>query len=638
MIFCSGSDYRKLIFGCIGLAHIIATVLSHTTEDCDTRGLDQANCPVAASVAASELLQMEVQAKEMRKEIVTVDYRVQHVAMKLSGNGQVTMKPYECQQSEALQSTTDDAGITKIQKLNVHTGEYIDILVVPTDWTEPEFRSINSCAISPVDGIIHCSMEINGKGSFLVRIDMTQVAFVAKLPGWRYAATFDKFGNYWMYGNTGLSVIKDVASKPSYSSWSYLSGNAPGAVSMTLGADLVVLYGGVYNSNLGQKELEYPAGAYLLSLYKSTLFVVNVTTDDYTRWTLPFTTGLPKTAVTWGSAWNFNNSIFFSSDTGEGVYRLDDSSLDIKNGSASFMFMGPAQTTDWNDGFSCVGKGTPWEPNMIPYDCKGERALQATTTNMTVPTTPASKTYFEYLDISTGKYQLYYEVQKNWTDPPFNSINSCAINPIDNVIHCTMEIDDRGSFLVRIDETKVGFVTKVPGWMYAGVFDSDGTYYMYGNVGLSWIANVSKIQAYTSYDHLGSQQLYNGPHKLKNMGADMAVLRADWEGTGMKPYLLSVEGDALYVIQPSEDNPPAQWKLVGSGLPEMTQTWGSAWNFQSKVYFAPDTGEGVYELMTENIELENGTAQFEKAGKSQSTGWNDGFSCICEISPFTTAD
>jgi hypothetical protein len=320
------------------------------------------------------------------------------------------------------------------------------------------------------------------------------------------------------------------------------------------------------------------------------------------------------------------------------VYRLDDSVINIQNGSASFIRMGPAQETDWNDGLSCVGKGTPWEPDMLSLNCDGEKALQATTTNLTVPTTPASKTYLQYLNISSGSYEPYYEVNKNWTDPPFNSINSCAINPLDNIIYCTMEIDNRGSFLVRIDSTKVGYVAKVPGWMYAGVFDIDGTYYMYGNAGLSFITMVTGMPAYTSYHQLGGGQAYNGPHAVESMGADMAVLKADLEGTGVKTYLLSVEGSMLRVVRASEGFPPAQWKLVGKGLPPMTQTWGTAWNFREKIYFAPDLGIGVYELDIKSMKLLNGTAEFKMAGKSQSTAWNDGFSCINEISPFTTVD
>jgi len=312
--------------------------------------------------------------------------------------------------------------------------------------------------------------------------------------------------------------------------------------------------------------------------------------------------------------------------------------ISIENGSAAFIYMGPAQQTDWNDGLSCVGKGTPWEPDVVPENCDGGKALQSTTTNLTVPTTNASKTYLQYLDIPTGTYQLYYEVDKSWTDPPFNSINSCAINPIDNIIYCTMEIDGRGSFLVRIDSTKVGYVAKVPGWMYSGVFDLTGTYYIAGNDGLSSITKVARMPAYTSYLQLGGVQVFSDIQQVEGMGADMAALKANLEGTGPKTYLLSVENNMLSVVRPIEGSKNKKWLLVGKGLPQMTQVWGSAWNFRGKVYFAPDSGAGVYQLLTQTIDLEKGTAKFTKAGKSQTTTWNDGFSCINEISPFETAD
>jgi len=424
-----------------------------------------------------------------------------------------------------------------------------------------------------------------------------------------------------------------VASKPSYSSLEDLSGEAPGVEAMpTLGADFAVLYGDLDNSG--------SEGTYLLSVYKSDLYVVKVSAGTgildppYQHWVINKTAGLPPQAVTWGTAWNYNSSIFFSADTGAGVYRLDDTTFSIQNGSASFIRMGDAAETDWNDGLSCVGKGTPWEPDIKIEDCDGGKALQATTTNFSVPTNLASKTYLQYLDIPTGTYEPYYEVKKNWTDPPFNSINSCAINPLDNIIHCTMEIDNKGSFLVRIDKEKVGFVAKVPGWMYAGVFDVDGTYYMYGNAGLSFIKKVTGMNAYSSYDQLGGGQVYNGPHTIETMGADLAILKEDLEGTGKKTYLLSVQGSMLCVVLVSEAYPPRQWKLVGEGLPPEAETWGSSWTFKKKIYFAPDSGAGVYELLINTIDLEKGTAKFSVAGKSQTTSWNDGFSCIQDMSPF----
>lgn len=628
------------------LVHLFAAVPSQAEGPCAWGGLDEAaDCPVAAATVASELLQREVVTEETSNKQLMIDSRVQHAVIKppalldsggslhdqVGDSGEVKVNPYKCKKSQALQSTTDDAGVTRIQKLNVKSGKYKLVFTIPTDRTDPPFRSINSCAINPKDAIIHCSMEINNKGSFLVRIDKKRVAFVAKLPGWRYGATFDKYGNYWMYGSSGLSVIKDVASKPSYSSWSYLSGGEPGVTSMKLGSDFAVIYADLDKS--GSEE------TYLLALSgrtgRNSLYIVKVSGDSYKRWVLEETTGLPASGDTWGTAWNYENSIFFSADTGEGVFRLDDSSINITNGSASFIYMGPAQKTDWNDGLSCIGKGTPWEPDIVPQTCSGQ-ALQATTTAVN---DPDSKTYLQYLDIPTGTYQLYYEVKKSWTDPPFNCINSCAINPLNNVIYCTMEINNRGSFLVTIDKTKVGYVAKVPGWMYAGTFDMQGTFYMYGSAGLSYIENVVKMPIYESYNQLGGGQRYNGPHKLEEkLGADLVVVTANLgvQGKGQKQYLMSVRDGHLLVVLFSGDNSIAQWKLVGEGLPESEQTWGSAWNFRNKIYFAPDSGAGVYQLLTSSISLTKGTpAKFKKAGKSQTTTWNDGFSCITDISPFS---
>mmetsp|Transcript_101295 Transcript_101295/g.201266 ORF Transcript_101295/g.201266 Transcript_101295/m.201266 type:complete len:875 (+) Transcript_101295:142-2766(+) len=550
--------------------------------------------------------------------------------------GVVKVSKWECDSKDALpfQSTTTESGITRIESLNIGTGKYKEVLEIPKSWTVPAFRSINSCAINPRDGILHCSMEINNKGSFLVRIDKTQVAFVTKLPGWRYAATFDDHGNYYLYGNSGLSVIADVTNMPSYEDLHDLRPQEefthPKDVPM--GADLVPLTKDLENNGIH---------TYLLSVQDTNLHVVRVSTTPWKHWELHCEgKGLEPRPLTWGSAWSFGGKYYFAPDSGEGVHELDIESIKLVDGGTGRVklnWVSPAQVTDWNDGFNCFSGHDPFDPDyMKEWDCsKQPRALQVTTTHLTVPTTPKSKSYVEYLNIEEGKYELLFEIQKSWTDPPFNCINSCSISPKDNIIHCTMEIDNRGSFLVRIDDTKVGYVAKVPGWQYAGIFDSKGNYYMYGNSGISVMNFVNILPTKKSYLELGHEQHYNGPHSMQ-MGADLAVLEtAELEGKS-ETYLLAVESSHLHIARVTE-LPLKQWKLWGYGLPqsESAITWGSAWNFDGGIFFAPDSAEGVFQLLTNTIDLQQKNARFVKVGNSQKTNWNDGFSCSQNISPFS---
>jgi len=405
---------------------------------------------------------------------------------------------------------------------------------------------------------------------------------------------------------------------------------------MPMGADLVPL----------TKDLEgIGVHTYLLSVQDSNLHVVRVSSMTWKHWELNckrMSKGLEMEArpLTWGSAWSFGGKYYFAPDTGEGVHELEMGSIDLVDGSGTCLLnlVSPAQKTAWNDGFNCYAGHDPFDPDHVKeWDCsKQPRALQVTTTHLTVPTNPNSKSYIEFLNIEEGKYELLFEVQKSWTDPPFNCINSCAINPKDNIIHCTMEIDNRGSFLVRIDDTKVGYVAKVPGWQYAAIFDSKGNYYMYGNSGVSVVDNVVNFPTKKSYFELGHEsEYYRGPHSTK-MGADLAVLETNLHSGVEETYLLAVESGHLHVLAVST-TPYQQWKLWGKGLPESESaiTWGSAWNFDGGVFFAPDSAEGVFQLLTHTIDLQAKVATFVKVGGSQETNWNDGFSCSKSISPFS---
>jgi len=418
---------------------------------------------------------------------------------------------------------------------------------------------------------------------------------------------------------------------PSYSDLHELSGpdlfSHP--KSFEMGADLAVL----------SKDLEGTGvHTYLLSLQNSDLQIVRVSTSPWKHWTLPCE-GVPQYPLTWGSAWNFGGRFYFAPDTGEGVHELDVGSINLKSQPAlpvKLKRVSDAQKTDWNDGFNCIKGRDPFDPDHVKkWDCsKQPRALQVTTTHLTVPTNAKSKSYIEFLNIEEGKYEMLFEVKKSWTDPPFNCINSCAINPKDDVIHCTMEIDSRGSFLVRVDDSKVGYVAKVPGWQYAAIFDSKGNYYMYGNSGVSVITGVADMPTKKSYLELSNSKQYSGPHSAQ-LGADLAVIETDLEGTGKDEiYLLGLQSNRLHVLCVST-SPYKDWIVQSKGLPETATTWGSAWNFDGGVFFAPDSAEGVFQLLTNTINLEKKVATFVKVGNSQETSWNDGLSCSKNIAPFT---
>jgi len=151
---------------------------------------------------------------------------------------------------------------------------------------------------------------------------------------------------------------------------------------------------------------------------------------------------------------------------------------------------------------------TPYLIAVQPWKCldsNGQatsKAYQSTTAN------DNSWTKFQVLNMETGVYETQMNLNLN-LQPPGNrirSMNSCAINPTDSILYCSMEVNNPsgswiGSFLVRIDnDNTIGFVTKLLGFRYAATFDKNDNYYVSGQNQKSVLKNLSKMAAYDSYE------------------------------------------------------------------------------------------------------------------------------------------
>jgi len=240
------------------------------------------------------------------------------------------------------------------------------------------------------------------------------------------------------------------------------------------------------------------------------------------------------------------------------------------------------------------------------------------------------------------------------TGKKFRNINSCAINPKDNSLYCSMQMAD-GSFLTRIgvDPPTVGFLAKLRQWRWAATFDEEDNYYVYGEeeheLGtLNVVSGVSKLGAVASYTCEAVQKNkfddYSGTEKVKvggkceqkiYLGADLAYVKKDNEkylaalaGTDMKLLKISTKPFELIALTtvglPQYDMPMHPYKRV----------WGTAWSHQAwqktsdNVYFSGDDGAGVYALsLKNNLDLTTGKAKFVPFGEATKTDWNDGFSC-----------
>jgi len=273
-----------------------------------------------------------------------------------------------------------------------------------------------------------------------------------------------------------------------------------------------------------------------------------------------------------------------------------------------------------------------------------------------------SWTKFQVLDMETGEYETQMDVNLNLAPlgtPQVNkirSMNSCAINPKDSILYCSMEVNKNGgwigSFLVRIDQqNNIGFVTKLLGFRYAATFDDNDNYYTSGQNQMSIVTGVSTLPAYETYDDLQNypEQAGLGEQYVKvsingvettnyELGADFGILDLPLEGAEKKPYLVSLKDTTLMVVGTEEPynlftlptTLPAD--LAGAGNPSV---WGAAWKWgkENQLYFSQDKGEGLYRLVTNTVVLGQ-TATLKKVAQANPTDWNDGFSCG-DRTPFT---
>jgi len=242
------------------------------------------------------------------------------------------------------------------------------------------------------------------------------------------------------------------------------------------------------------------------------------------------------------------------------------------------------------------------------------------------------KSLIKALDIATGKYDVVMEVEKSLTKPRFRLINACGVNPIDSIIYCAVAFQRKG-YLARIDSKQIGFVAKLPDkTIYSGEFDEHGNYYFNGRKqrALFKIPSVHKLPASASQYSLRDENFVMVAKTP--LGFDLAVVDADFEGTGVGTYVMSLRGKTLQVVRVSSD-PVKVWALKGLGLGG-GGGWGATWNFKKEIFFANNKGAGVYQLDLAAVNLKAKTAKFVKAGSSHATNSNDGLGCPHGRSPF----
>lgn len=95
----------------------------------------------------------------------------------------------------------------------------------------------------------------------------------------------------------------------------------------------------------------------------------------------------------------------------------------------------------------------------------------------------------------------------------------------------------------------------------------------------------------------------------------------------------NVGAEVIYLTEEGEvlPKPVDSAEIREAGINPNEITYGTAWkSISDEIYFADDSGQGVYKLLKESVSITagKGTVKFEKMKmKNHITEWNDGFVC-----------
>lgn len=237
------------------------------------------------------------------------------------------------------------------------------------------------------------------------------------------------------------------------------------------------------------------------------------------------------------------------------------------------------------------------------------------------------------LKIATGKYEKMFNISSvKYEAWGIGKVNSCAINPADSKMYCTMKLSKmRRCVLARIDDEDVSFVARVKCGFVSGTFDAGGNLYYNNNKQLWTIYNAK------SYDD--KEKPFSIPDfrkdsnfPVENLGYDIATMEADFDGKGKATYVVGLKDSSLTMVRISS-NSYKTFKLKATG--ETAEGgFGAAWNFNNQLYFANNDGKGVYQLEMDSVDLKAGSAKMVKVGSAMETNNNDGLGCPKGVSPF----
>jgi len=286
----------------------------------------------------------------------------------------IEVGPFDCDAFPSLIQVMGTPGLGHtVKQLDIQTGAYSDIFSISFN-RNPRYTHLNGIGINPVDGALYGLMRVKGFG-YLVRFDMAgNVGFVARVPAHSNAGDVDGLGRFIWPSGKKFYAISAIAGMDSFAD--------PGdAVDMSRISPVHTRSGsgghGIADAaalkvDLGQGERYYAMGVHT-SDRKLRIYSYDNPTGF---WTIDLKiNGSPAQLSKggFGAAWSHEDKIYFSSNSGDGVYEILIPSVNLNAGTANIRRVANSQASAINDGTTCIGI------DFIPPD---------PTTTTTTPTTP----------------------------------------------------------------------------------------------------------------------------------------------------------------------------------------------------------------------------------------------------------
>mmetsp|Transcript_128919 Transcript_128919/g.234214 ORF Transcript_128919/g.234214 Transcript_128919/m.234214 type:complete len:736 (-) Transcript_128919:69-2276(-) len=251
---------------------------------------------------------------------------------------------------------------------NFTTGANEEIYKIPSNITDPAFVSLNAAGINPRDNIAYGTLKLEWWKSadepspfYIVRFDHGKIEFLAGVHGDSdaIAGSFDSNGTYFAAAHPHLWSFPGVDRMKGYAN--YTSRDLPWFTKddallelkdRQAVADMVMVFG----TFDGGQEAEY-----MLSINQhQELSITNLKTQAHTVLPTNKLHSAEDGGGNFGAGWNFNGNVYFSSNDGEGVWKVPLTSVDtLTNSEVTLEKVGESITIHDNDGMNCMFAATP---------------------------------------------------------------------------------------------------------------------------------------------------------------------------------------------------------------------------------------------------------------------------------------